>query len=117
MNRAKVSGENFNVSLGYTVSGTVSYSGSYTGWIYLSLVNNDCSGSGGNGTNIVYPFTSGPNFINPVDISYCQYCGDVEFPYLFSTGGATPTVGGTYAFTVTYSDGTQDTGSPLSPAR
>ena len=45
VNNANVSGENFGVSLGYTVSGTVSYSGSQTGRIYLTLNNNNCSGN------------------------------------------------------------------------
>lgn len=43
---------NFNASLGYTVSGTVSYSGSQTGRTYL-LLNGACSsGNGSNGTSI-----------------------------------------------------------------
>lgn len=60
---------------------------------------------------VAVTLTSGPNFLNPVDISYCSYCGNVQFWYEFDTGGATPVVGDTYTFTVTYSDGTQDTGS------
>ena len=52
VNNGAMTGENFNVSLGYTVSGTVSYSGSTTGRIYLNLVNSNCGGSGGNGTSI-----------------------------------------------------------------
>ncbi|HUX45573.1 MAG TPA: putative Ig domain-containing protein [Terracidiphilus sp.] len=45
VNNANVTSENFGVSLGYTVSGTVSYSGSQTGQIYLTLNNNNCSGN------------------------------------------------------------------------
>ena len=52
VNNGAISGQNFNVSLGYTVSGSVSYSGSTTGRIYLNLVNSNCGGSGGNGTSI-----------------------------------------------------------------
>jgi large repetitive protein len=48
-------GENFAVALGYTVSGTVSYSGSNTGQIYLSLVTSSNCGSGGVGTSIFTP--------------------------------------------------------------
>ena len=60
VNNADLTNQNFNVSLGYTVSGTVSYGGSTTGQIYLNLVNNSCGGSGnGNGTSISAkgPFT------------------------------------------------------------
>jgi hypothetical protein len=42
---------NFNATLGYTVSGSVSYSGSKTGQIYLSL-QNGCGGSLSSGTSI-----------------------------------------------------------------
>ena len=40
-----VSGVNFSVSLGYTVSGNVSYSGSQSGRVYLELNNNNCGGN------------------------------------------------------------------------
>lgn len=83
---------------------TASASGASTGYsLYLDLLE-------ANKLPVAVTLTSGPNFINPVDISYCQYCGSVQFPYGFSTG-ATPAVGDTFKFTVTYSDGTQDTGS------
>ena len=36
--------QNFEVSLGYTFSGTVSYSGSNTGQVYLTLHNTTCGG-------------------------------------------------------------------------
>lgn len=63
VNNSQITGQNFSVSLGYTVSGTASYSGTTTnGLLYLVLVNNNCSGSGGNGTSLFYPFTSGGNF-------------------------------------------------------
>ena len=41
---APVTGVNFNVSLGYTVSGNISYSGSNTGQVYVTMLNNNCSG-------------------------------------------------------------------------
>ena len=43
---------NFNVSIGYTVSGNVSYSGTNKGQVYLSLTSSSCSGSGVAGTSI-----------------------------------------------------------------
>jgi large repetitive protein len=52
VNNGTVSGENFNASLGYTVSGTVSYPGAQTGQVYLNLNNTNCGGSGGPGTSI-----------------------------------------------------------------
>ena len=48
----QVSGENFSVALGYSVKGTVSYSGAKTGQVYLNLNNNNCGGGGGEGTSI-----------------------------------------------------------------
>ena len=54
VNNANISGENFSVTLGYTVSGTVSYSGSKTGQVYVSLINNNCS-SESVGTSISAP--------------------------------------------------------------
>jgi hypothetical protein len=54
---------------------------------------------------------SNPNVIVPMDISnYCQGCGNISFQFAQGIGGATPSVGDTYTFNVTYSDGTQDTG-------
>jgi len=50
-----VSGKNFVASLGYTVSGTVSYAGAQTGQIYLNLNSTSCGGSGGEGTSIKSP--------------------------------------------------------------
>jgi hypothetical protein len=49
---SSVTGENFNASVGFNVSGTVSYSGTQTGQTYLYL-NNNCGGNNGNpGTSI-----------------------------------------------------------------
>jgi hypothetical protein len=36
---------NFQATLGYTVSGTVAYSGTHTGQVYLALNSNSCGGS------------------------------------------------------------------------
>ncbi|MGA3080391.1 MAG: putative Ig domain-containing protein [Terracidiphilus sp.] len=50
---SNISGEDFTASLGYTVSGSASYSGAQTGQVYLDLSNNSCGGgSGGLGTSI-----------------------------------------------------------------
>jgi len=54
LSASTVTGENFGVSLGYTVSGTVGYRGAQTGQVYLNLVNNNCGGSG-EGTSITAP--------------------------------------------------------------
>jgi len=56
VNNNQVSGENFSVSLGYSVNGTVSYSGAKTGQVYLNLSDNNCGGNGGEGTSI--PFSA-----------------------------------------------------------
>jgi hypothetical protein len=48
-----ISGEDFQATLGYTVSGTVSYGGSATGQIYVALKNTSCGQS--NGTSISAP--------------------------------------------------------------
>jgi hypothetical protein len=57
--------------------------------------------------------TSGPNMINPIDIASCYGCGNTQFDFYSNIGGVVPTVGDTYNFTVTYSDGSQDTGSTV----
>jgi hypothetical protein len=50
---APVTVKNIGVALGYTVSGTVTYSGTKTGRIYVSLANNSCGTSVG--TSIAAP--------------------------------------------------------------
>lgn len=60
VNNNALSGVNFGASVGFTVSGTVNYSGSKTGRIYLNLVNGNCSG-GGNGTSLAN-LSSGGSF-------------------------------------------------------
>jgi hypothetical protein len=47
-----LTGLNFQVSLGYTVSGNVSYSGAGTGQVYLNVSNTICSGGQSHGTSI-----------------------------------------------------------------
>lgn len=42
---AAVAGENFNASIGYSVSGSVSYTGADSGPIYLNLVSSNCPSS------------------------------------------------------------------------
>ena len=53
VNNAAVTVKNIGVALGYTVSGTVTYSGAKTGRIYVNLVNNSCGTS--IGTSIAAP--------------------------------------------------------------
>jgi hypothetical protein len=50
-----VNGVSFAVALGYTVSGTVGYSGTNTGQIYLALVPATSCGAGGVGTSVFTP--------------------------------------------------------------
>ena len=63
---------------------------------------------------------SGPNVLNTsgtvaLDMGLCSQCGNPQFGYNVSLFG-TPKVGDTYGFTVTYSDGTQDTGTTVAGA-
>jgi hypothetical protein len=60
---------------------------------------------------VAVTLTSGPNIVNPIDIAACTTCGNPQFNFNSSIGNAIPTVGDTYTFTVTYSDGSQDTGA------
>ncbi len=62
---------------------------------------------------VAVTLTSGPNMVNPVDLAGCTTCGTPQFNYSSSIGSAVPTVGDTYNFTVTYSDGSQDTGTTV----
>ena len=54
VNNGAVSNKNFSVWLGYSISGTVSYSGSRTGPIYVSLNNQNC-GNNSMGVSIPAP--------------------------------------------------------------
>jgi len=62
---------------------------------------------------VAVTLTSGPNMINPIDIGACYGCGNTQFDLYSYIGVVVPTVGDTYNFTVTYSDGSQDTGSTV----
>jgi hypothetical protein len=64
----------------------------------------------GNKLPVAVTLLSGPNVINPVDISnYCTGCGSVQFQYHVPLNSDTPAVGDTYTFKVTYSDSSSDT--------
>ncbi len=63
---------------------------------------------------------SGPNVLNTngtvaLDMGLCSDCGNPQFDYSVTLLG-TPKVGDTYGFTVTYSDGSQDTGTTVTGA-
>ena len=62
---------------------------------------------------VAVTLTSGPHVINPVDIGQCTYCGHAQFQYFSNLGPAVATLADTYNFTVTYSDGSQETGSTV----
>jgi hypothetical protein len=64
----------------------------------------------GNKLPVAVTLMSGPNVINPVDISnYCQSCGSVQFQYHVPFNSIAPNVGDTYTLKVTYSDSSSDT--------
>jgi hypothetical protein len=90
---------------------------------YYQNTNSGGSGSGynlsfsvraGNKLPVAVTLSSGPNMINPIDFGLCSSCGNTQFDNYTSIGGVVPTVGDTYNFTVTYSDGSQETGSTVS---
>src|ERR1019366_7318418 len=51
-----------------------------------------------------------------IDMSNCTDCGNTQFDYYFTLPGGTPALNDTYGFTVTYSDGSQETGSTVNGA-
>ncbi|MDR3735852.1 MAG: Ig-like domain-containing protein [Acidobacteriaceae bacterium] len=53
---------NFGVALGYTVGGTLTYTGSKTGRVYLSLSNNNCGGNYYPGTSLASVSSSGTSY-------------------------------------------------------
>jgi hypothetical protein len=56
VDNAPVGPEDFSASVGYTVSGTVAYSGALTGPIYVELNNQNCGGgTAANGTTLTAP--------------------------------------------------------------
>jgi hypothetical protein len=65
---------------------------------------------------VTVTLSSGPNMINPIDIGACTTCGSNQFNYSSNIGNAVPAVGDSYNFTVTYSDGSQDTGTTVNGA-
>ena len=67
---------------------------------------------------VAVTMNSGPNVLNnngtvAIDMGSCSNCGNSQFDYYFTLPGGTPALNDTYGFTVTYSDGTQDTGSTV----
>lgn len=70
----------------------------------------------GNKLPVAVTLLSGPNVINPVDISnYCPGCGSVHFQYHVPLNGNTPAVGDTYTFNVIYNDASSDTETLTGP--
>ena len=71
---------------------------------------------------VAVTITSGPNLINTsgtvaIDMANnCMGCGTPQSQYYTTLPGGTPHVGDTYDFTVTYSDGTKDTGTTVTGA-
>jgi len=57
---------------------------------------------------VAVTLTSGANAIKPLDIAVCTNCGTTQFQYSVSLNSVAPTIGQTYNFTVTYSDGTSE---------
>jgi hypothetical protein len=57
-----------------------------------------------------------PYLMTPVDISLCATCGNIEYSYYATLVGGTPAVGDSFDFTVTYSDGMQETGTTVNGA-
>jgi hypothetical protein len=57
--------------------------------------------------------TSGPNMVTPVDL--CEGCISTGFEYAADVFGSAVQTTNQYVFTVTYSDGTQDTAVTASP--
>ncbi|MBV8207942.1 MAG: hypothetical protein JO041_14220, partial [Acidobacteria bacterium] len=64
----------------------------------------------GNKQPVAVFLSSGPNVISPADLSACMDCGNNQFN-AYVNPLATPAVGDSYGFTVTYADGTQETGT------
>ena len=52
VSNGNLSGKNFSVNLGVTVSGNISYTGTNTGQVYVELNNSNCGGNNPNGTSI-----------------------------------------------------------------
>ena len=79
----------------------------YSGYTYYQL-NFDLREA--NKLPVAVQLISGPNVISPVDIGACGTCGHVQFQTFANLGGnIIPNVGDSYAFSVTYSDGSTET--------
>ena len=100
---------------------TVNTTAAVSTYYYKSTTNNGTSSGynlnfdlrGANKLPVAVTLTSGPQIINPIDIGVCTGCGSPQFQFFANIGAAVPTVGNTYNFTITYSDGSQDTGSTV----
>jgi hypothetical protein len=93
-------------SAGSTAAVTTQYSSGTTPGGSFAGYNINFNVRAANKLPVAVQLISGPNVINPVDISSaCQGCGSVQFQMYSSIGGA-PSVGDSYSFNVTYSDGT-----------
>jgi len=88
------------------------YCGSSCGNYILTLEVDE-----GNKLPVSVQLNSGPNLLNPISMSQAACCGGGVSEFWYSGNQQRfPTVGDTYDFTVTYSDGTQDTGSTVNGA-
>jgi Chitobiase/beta-hexosaminidase C-terminal domain len=117
-----------------TVAGVTLPTSNSTATVGTQFSSNSCLNCGSPSTSYQLSFTvngsdklpvavtlnSGPNVPNnngtvALDMSICTNCGNPQFGYSISLSG-TPNVGDTYGFTVTYSDGSQDTGTTVTGA-
>ena len=117
-----------------SVAGITLPTSNSTASVSTQFSSNSCQGCGSPSTSYQLSFNvsgedklpvavvlnSGPNLLNnngtvALDMSLCSNCGNAQFGYSVSLLG-TPNVGDTYGFTVTYSDGTQDTGTTVTGA-
>jgi hypothetical protein len=105
-----LTGQNISLpSAGATAAVTTQYSSGTTPGGNFAGYNLNFNVRAANKLPVAVQLISGPNVINPVDISNaCQGCGSVQFQMYTSIGGF-PTVGDSYSFNVTYSDGTTST--------
>ena len=106
-----------------TVTGITLPTANSTATVATEYYSNTCQGCGSTSTSysfnieveesdkvpVAVTLTSGPNLMEPVDMRPCFDCGNAQFDYSATLSGGAPNVGDTYGFTVTYSDGSQDT--------
>jgi hypothetical protein len=116
------------------VAGVTLPTSNSTATVSTQFSSNSCLSCGSPSTSYQLSFTvnesdkqpvavtlnSGPNVPNnngtvALDMGICTNCGNPQFEYSVSLPG-TPNVGDTYGFTVTYSDGSQDTGTTVTGA-